>query len=89
MGTLKTSTLPHFFVWMLSISCPSFLQGIHGTPTLLGPAGSEEGGSLIGLHARSTPSRQGGPRGKGMNALLDAFTCCGGRVDLKGSWFPF
>lgn len=54
MGTfasLKTSFLPHFFVWMLSLSCPSFLQGIHGTLILLGPEGSEEGGNLISLQA--------------------------------------
>lgn len=80
MGTpsLKTSFLPHFFVWMLSVSCPSFLQGIHGPLILLGPEGSEEGGNLISLQAPGAQLRgKGRPRGKGMDPLLDAVTRCG------------
>ena len=60
MGTtsLKTSFLPDFFVWMLSVSGSSFLQGIHGTLILLGLREVRRGQSDKSPCSWSTPSRQ-------------------------------
>lgn len=37
--SLKTSSLPYFFLWLSPISCLPFLAAadIYGIPTLLGP----------------------------------------------------